>query len=165
MIPSPLRRFCNRSGARREAATANQRLSSPFCRSTARRCFLLEGRRIYINEAESAQSAYLRGRPVRPSARPSNCRRHPTRESHHQACAVTIRKSSAREPGDLDVASPPMVDGRQPREGDEPQAAIQIVEESDEGIVPRTSAKTWVTPVESGEGRPEAQGQSAARDA
>ena len=77
----------------------------------------------------------------------------------------TLRKSSAREPGDLDVASPPMVDGRQPREGDEPQAAIQIVEESDEGIVPRKSAKTWVTPVESVEGRPEAKGKSAARDA
>ena len=77
----------------------------------------------------------------------------------------TLTKSAAREPGDLDVASPPMVDGRQPREGDEPQAAGQTVEESDEGMVPKKSAKTWVTPVESAEGRPEAKGKSAARDA
>ena len=77
----------------------------------------------------------------------------------------TLRKSSAWEPGDLDVASPSMVDGRRPREGDEPQAARQTVEESDEGIVPRKSAKTRVTPVESAEGRPEAKGKFAARDA
>jgi len=77
----------------------------------------------------------------------------------------TLSKSSAWEPGDLDVASPSMVDGRRPREGDEPQAARQTVEESDEGIVPRKSAKTRVTPVESAEGRPEAKGKFAARDA
>jgi len=77
----------------------------------------------------------------------------------------TLRKSSAREPGDLDAASPPMVGGRQPREGDEPQAAGQTVEESDEGIVPRKPAKTRVTPVESAEGRPEAEGKSAGRNA
>lgn len=77
----------------------------------------------------------------------------------------TRTKSAAREPGDLDVASPPMVDGRQPREGDEPQAAIQTVEESDEGIVPKKPAKTRVTPVESVERRPEAKGKSAAREA
>jgi RNA-directed DNA polymerase len=77
----------------------------------------------------------------------------------------TLTKSSAREPGDLDVASPPMVDGRRPQEGDEPQAAGQIVEESDEGIVPKKPAKTRVTPVESVEGRPEAKGKSAARNA
>lgn len=77
----------------------------------------------------------------------------------------TLRESPAREPGDLDVASPPVVDGRQPREGEEPQAAGHTVEKSDEGIVPRKPAKTWVTPVESVEGRPEAKGKSAARDA
>ena len=77
----------------------------------------------------------------------------------------TRTKSSAREPGDLDVASPPMLDGRRPQEGDEPQADGQIVEESDKGIVPKKSAKTRVTPVESVEGRPEAKGKSAARDA
>lgn len=77
----------------------------------------------------------------------------------------TRTKSAAREPGDLDVASPPMVGGRQLREGEEPQAAGQTVEESDEGIVPRKPAKTRVTPVESGEGRPEAKGKFVARDA
>lgn len=77
----------------------------------------------------------------------------------------TLTKSAAREPGDLNVASPPMVDGRQAREGDEPQAAFQIVEESDESIVPDKPAKARVTPVESVEGRPKAKGKSAARDA
>src|SRR5258706_4699340 len=77
----------------------------------------------------------------------------------------TLRKSSAREPGDLDVASPPMVGGRRPREDDESQAVGQIVEESDEGIVPKKPAKTRVTPVESVEGRPEAKGKFVARDA
>ncbi|MFN7147797.1 MAG: reverse transcriptase domain-containing protein, partial [Myxococcota bacterium] len=38
-------------------------------------------------------------------------------------------------------------------------------EESDEGMVPKKSAKTWVTPVESMEGRPEAEGKSAPRNA
>jgi group II intron reverse transcriptase/maturase len=77
----------------------------------------------------------------------------------------TLRKSSAREPGDLDVASPPMVGSRRPREDDESQAVGQIVEESDEGIVPEKPAKTRVTPVESVEGRPEAKGKSTARNA
>lgn len=31
-----------------------------------------------------------------------------------------LRESPAREPGDLEGASPPMVGDRQPREGDEP---------------------------------------------
>jgi hypothetical protein len=61
------------------------------------------------------------------------------------------------------VASPLMVGSRQPREGEELQAAGQAVEESDEGIVPRKVAKTWVTPVESAEGRPEAKGKFAAQ--
>ena len=72
---------------------------------------------------------------------------------------------SAREPGDLEVASPLVVGGRQPREGDKPQAAAVSVEKSDEVIVPKKSAKTWVTPVESMEGRAEAKGKSAARNA
>ena len=77
----------------------------------------------------------------------------------------TLREFPAREPGDLDVASPSMVDGRQSREGDEPQSAGESVEKSDAGIVPKKSAKTWVTPVESMEGRPEAKGKSASRNA
>lgn len=77
----------------------------------------------------------------------------------------TFIKSAAREPGDLDEASPPMVGGRQLREGDKPQAAIETVEESDAGTVPEKSAKTRVTPVESMEGRAAAKGKSAARNA
>jgi len=77
----------------------------------------------------------------------------------------TLGELPAREPGDLDVASSLMVGGRQPREGEEPQAAGQTVEKSDEGVVPRKPAKTWVTPVESVEGRPEAKGKSAGRNA
>jgi group II intron reverse transcriptase/maturase len=73
--------------------------------------------------------------------------------------------SLAREPGDLDGATPSVVDGRQLREGEEPQAGGQAAEESDEGIVPKKSAKTWVTPVESMEERPEAKGNAAARNA
>ena len=74
-------------------------------------------------------------------------------------------QASAREPGDLDVALPVMVSGEPAQEGDEPQAGAKIVEKSDEVIVPKKSAKTWVTPVESMEGRTEAEGKSAARNA
>ena len=70
-----------------------------------------------------------------------------------------------RKPGDLAAASPPVVGGRQSREGDEPQAVVHDCEKSDEGMVPRKSAKTRVTPVESMEGRPEAEGKSVARNA
>ena len=73
--------------------------------------------------------------------------------------------SPAREPGDLDGASPLMVAGRQRRGGEKPQAAGYAVEESDKGIVPKKSAKTRVTPVETTEGRPEAKGKSATRNA
>jgi group II intron reverse transcriptase/maturase len=73
--------------------------------------------------------------------------------------------SSAREPGDLDVASRSMVDGRQLREGYKPRAAAKCVEESDEGIVPKKWSKTRVMPVEMTEGRPEAKGKFAARNA
>jgi group II intron reverse transcriptase/maturase len=58
-----------------------------------------------------------------------------------------------------------MVSEKQPREGDEPQAAGESVEESDAGTVPKKSAKTRVTPVESAEGKPAAEGKSAARNA
>jgi RNA-directed DNA polymerase len=76
-----------------------------------------------------------------------------------------LRQPHAREPGDLDVASSPMVGEKQPQEGDEPQAAVQNVEESDAGNVPKKSTKTWVTPVEPAEGRAAAEGKSAARNA
>jgi hypothetical protein len=58
-----------------------------------------------------------------------------------------------------------VVYGRQAREGDEPQAALESSEQSDEVVVPEKSAKTRVTPVESMEGRTEAKGKSAARNA
>lgn len=58
-----------------------------------------------------------------------------------------------------------MVRARQPREGREPQSAVQTSEESDKGMVPQKSAKTRVTPVESMEGRPAAEGKSASGNA
>jgi RNA-directed DNA polymerase len=57
-----------------------------------------------------------------------------------------------------------MVGRGQPREGDEPQSVEAYSEESDEGMVPQKPAKTRVTPVERVEGRPEAEGKSAARN-
>lgn len=77
----------------------------------------------------------------------------------------TLREPFAWEPGDLQGASPPMVGGRSPREGDEPHAAVQALEESDAEVVPGKSAKARVTPDESMEGRAAAKGKSAARNA
>ena len=79
--------------------------------------------------------------------------------------SARLHQASAREPGDLDVALPSMVLGEPAQEGDEPQAGAKIVEKSDEVVVPKKSAKTRVTPVESMEGRTEAKGKSAARNA
>ena len=70
----------------------------------------------------------------------------------------------AREPGDLDGAFSPVVGEGQPREGLMPQAVVQPVEESDADMVPEKSAKTWVTPVESAEGRSAAEGNAVARN-
>lgn len=70
----------------------------------------------------------------------------------------------ARKPGDLGVASPLVVGGRQGREGEMPQAAAVVSEESDAGMVPEKPAKTRVTPVELVEGRAAAKGKSAARN-
>ena len=58
-----------------------------------------------------------------------------------------------------------MVDGEQTREGESRKPVSQSSEESDETMVPEKSAKTWVTPVESMEGRVEAEGKFAARNA
>jgi group II intron reverse transcriptase/maturase len=58
-----------------------------------------------------------------------------------------------------------MADGRQPREGRSRKSRTQASEESDEPIVPKKSAKTRVTPVESAEGRGEAKGKLAPRNA
>lgn len=72
-------------------------------------------------------------------------------------------QASAREPGDLDEALPVMVSGEPAQEG-KPQS-VAGVEKSDEVVVPEKSAKTWVTPVESMEGRTEAKGKSAESNA
>jgi len=71
----------------------------------------------------------------------------------------------ARESGDLEGAARPMVGSGQPREGAKPQSVDTYDEESDVGMVPKKSAKTRVTPVESVEGRPAAKGKSASRNA
>jgi RNA-directed DNA polymerase len=54
---------------------------------------------------------------------------------------------------------------KHPREGEEPQSVEHHSEESDAGMVPKKSAKTRVTPDESMEGRPAAEGKSALRNA
>lgn len=64
-----------------------------------------------------------------------------------------------------------MVEGRQPREGEELQSVgegalkAHASEGSDAGMVPKKSAKMRVTPVESMEGRAAAKGKSASRNA
>ena len=73
--------------------------------------------------------------------------------------------SSAREPGDLALASSVVVTGRQTREGEEPRAAVGTRQKSDEAVVPRKPTKTRVMPVEPVEGRAEAEGKSTARNA
>ncbi len=75
------------------------------------------------------------------------------------------RKFLAQKLGDLGGASPPVVGGRQSRESDKRQAVTAASEKSDEAIVPGKSAKMRVTPFESMEGRAEAEGSSAARNA
>ena len=73
--------------------------------------------------------------------------------------------SFAQESGDLSGVSMSTVDVRQAREGNKPQSEVVAAEESDEAIVPKKPAKTRVTPVESVEGRAEAKGKSAVRNA
>ena len=75
------------------------------------------------------------------------------------------RKFLAQKLGDLGGASPPVVGGRQSRESDKRQAVTAASEKSDEAIVPGKSTKMRVTPFESMEGRAEAEGNSAARNA
>ena len=78
--------------------------------------------------------------------------------------SARTQMSSAREPGDLARASSVVVTDRQTREG-KPQSAVGTRQKSDEAMVPGKSAKTRVTPVESMEGRAEAEGKSTARNA
>ena len=92
---------------------------------------------------------------------------NPVRSAHPESkSSARSHTLSAREPGDLDSASPStMADGRQPREGRHRKPRTQAIEESDEPIVSKKSAKTRVTPVEPMEGRAAAEGKSAARNA
>jgi len=83
--------------------------------------------------------------------------------SRSETSSARSHQASAREPGDLDEARPVMVSGRLAQEG-KPQSGASV-EKSDEVVVPEKSAKTRVTPVESMEGRTEAKGKSAARNA
>jgi hypothetical protein len=78
--------------------------------------------------------------------------------------SARLHMPHAREPGDLGGGLPLMVDGGLLREGQE--AAIRRgSEESDAGMVPRKSAKTWVTPVVPMVGRAAAKGKPAPRNA
>ncbi len=64
------------------------------------------------------------------------------------------------------MTGPVVVSGKSPQGGDTPQlVGAEIVEKSDEVIVPEKLAKTGVTPAESMEGRTEAEGKSVARNA
>jgi len=74
----------------------------------------------------------------------------------------TLTRLVAREPGDLDVALQAVMLCEPAQEGENPQAEPTSVEKSDEVVVPKKSAKTRVTPVESMEERTEAKGKSAA---
>ena len=79
--------------------------------------------------------------------------------------SASSQQSLAREPGELGDALTSMVDEGQPREGQQPSTVERIAEKSDAGMVPEKSAKTWVTPVESMEGRAAAKGKFVARNA
>jgi group II intron reverse transcriptase/maturase len=73
--------------------------------------------------------------------------------------------SSAREPGDLDGAWQVMVTAEHPREGEGQEPGRRAMEESDALVVPKKSAKTRVTPVESMEGRGAAKEKLASGNA
>jgi hypothetical protein len=74
--------------------------------------------------------------------------------------SARLHMPCARESGDLAGASPPMVGGRQTREGEEPKAGEYACEESRAPIKPEKSANSVVTPEESMEGRGAANGNS-----
>jgi len=72
---------------------------------------------------------------------------------------------SAREPGDLDGVRKVMVTDGHPRKGHGRTPGPRAGEESDALVVPEKSAKTWVTPVESMEGRGAAKEKLASGNA
>lgn len=80
--------------------------------------------------------------------------------------SARMHTPTAREPGDLGSASSSvMVDGRQPRKGRSRKPRSQTLEESDEVVVPTKSPNAQVTLAEVMEGRTEAKGNLASRNA
>jgi RNA-directed DNA polymerase len=79
--------------------------------------------------------------------------------------SARTQKPREREPRGLEAASPAGVAGRQAREGTQPYAVPERIEESDEVVVPEKPSKTVVTPVERVEGRTEAEGKAIAGNA
>ena len=74
--------------------------------------------------------------------------------------SARLQMTPAREPEDLGELSSPRVGGKQLQEGLRPQSARQRSEKSDADVVPKKLTKTWVTPVESMEGRSAAKGNA-----
>lgn len=80
--------------------------------------------------------------------------------------SARVHMPSAREPGDLERASSPAMDGgRHPREGASHKPRPRALEESDAVVVPVKSPNTLVTLVEAMEGRTAAKGKPARRNA
>lgn len=109
-------------------------------------------------------------RPTRSHLRKATWRR-PHRVSRvvttlpESKCSARSHMSSAREPGDLDGARRVMVTSEHPRKGERREPGSRANEESDALVVPEKSAKTWVTPVESMEGRGAAKEKLASGNA
>jgi hypothetical protein len=79
--------------------------------------------------------------------------------------SARAHKPSAREPGDLERASSPMVGDRQPRKGKRRNPRSKALEESDAVVVPEKSPNAQVTLAEVMEGRTAAKGKLASRNA
>lgn len=105
--------------------------------------------------SEPPLSATARGHGAKVARTETDALARGQRSSAHQ------HMPSAREPGDLEVASPQSLGGRQAREGEKPQAEAACFEESDALIVPKKSANSRVTPEELMEGRGAADGKFA----
>ena len=109
-----------------------------------KRCFRVEPTLSYLAEGQDDAASEAEDAAEFPPGSWSSARAH---------------MPQAREPGDLGGASSQPSGDTQLREGESHKPQSQTSEESDEGIVPKKAAKTWVTPVESLEGRPEANGK------
>src|SRR5688500_14409179 len=110
-----------------------------------------------------------KGTNSRGSHRPREQRMATSTQPNNADLAATIPPGSessasthmpeARKSGDLASASPPVVGGRQPREGEQPQCVVNAGEESDAPVVPEKPVNSGVTPEESVEGRGAANGK------